>query len=785
VRQSDVQAGVTRPARLAARARCAALATLVARASAAVAAPAPTAEPQPGVVLVLAGGGARGFAHLAVLRRLERDGVPIARIVGSSMGAVIGGLYASGSSVEQIERLIGERDPARVALDQLERTELPPRERAYQGQFPIGIEFGVRGGQLGFARGASDGQRLLDLLQRRTSHVPPGAHFDQLRIPFRAVATRYRDGAMHVFDRGALHLAMRASLAAPGVFAPVEIGGETYVDGGLVANVPVEVALAEGAQVLVVSHLGQAEGEVPDPRSALAVATRMLDILILQNERRSLALLRPQDLLVRPALAEFGFADFARAAEIVARGDEAVRAQEAQFAALAALFGRGPAAGAGSAAQAAAPAGDLPATTPAGPGAAAAPPAVTQARVTRVRAQGQRDVPAAYIERRFADLLGRPFDAHLVSERVDALYAQGHFERVAYELQPLQPPDHELRVTVQEKAYGPHRMRPSLSLYSDNDGNHLYALGVGYRRAFVTERGLELLAEARLGSQSELAGRAQWPLGARLQLGSELRFGLTMQPLYFDDRKVATARISNHTLVLDLNSEVGEHGLARVGLVGNRLKLRLDTGNLLPLRVNDEIAVLVVDPVVFSYTALRMQWLTDRLDSATFPTSGHLASTVAEFGAAGASYASRQVNLRWAGRRDDHVLQLGLNVGRDDVPGCAQVSCPTPNLQVLGGFQAMGAYRAGQLAGDRLVHLFVTYMHRLSDGGLWRQPVYAGVVGEVGDAWSSPERFRARYSATAFVGMDSRIGDIYFALARGSRGQGNVFLQIGRRFTVW
>ena len=101
----------------------------------------------PGVVVVLAGGGAKGFAHLAVLRRLEKERIPIARIVGTSMGAVIGGLYASGLSTEEIERVVGGLDPSKVALDQLNRLELPSRTRAYQQKYPVELEFGIDNGR--------------------------------------------------------------------------------------------------------------------------------------------------------------------------------------------------------------------------------------------------------------------------------------------------------------------------------------------------------------------------------------------------------------------------------------------------------------------------------------------------------------------------------------------------------------------------------------------------------------------------------------------------------------
>lgn len=141
-------------------------------------------SPAPSVVVVLAGGGAKGFAHLAVLRQLERDRIPIARIVGTSMGAVVGGLYASGMSTDDIERMVASLDPAKVALDQINRLELPSRARDYQQKYPVELEFGIKDGGVSFARGVSDGQRFLALLQALTVHLPPDVDFNDLKIPF-------------------------------------------------------------------------------------------------------------------------------------------------------------------------------------------------------------------------------------------------------------------------------------------------------------------------------------------------------------------------------------------------------------------------------------------------------------------------------------------------------------------------------------------------------------------------------------------------------------------------
>ena len=722
-----------------------------------------------GVVVVLAGGGAKGFAHLAVLRRLERDKVPIARIVGTSMGAVVGGLYASGLSIEEIERVVGSLDPAKVALDQIDRLELPQRARAYQRQYPIELEFGVHNGALSFARGVSDGQRFLALLQQLTAHVPAGVSFNDLKIPFRAVATRYRDGELQVFDRGTLHLAIRASMAAPAVFAPVEIDGETYVDGGLVANLPIEVALREGADVVVASYLAQdpAGPQADDPANALAVANRMLDILIRQNEKRNLALLRPQDILVQPGLKDVGFADFHRATEIVERGEKAVMAQEARWQALASQVNAQP----------------MPSPRLAFD--------QREKRIVAVRVSGAQHVPDRFIEHSMAPLVGQDFRTDETARRIDELYTSGYFETVHYALEQLKDEQYQLVVHVREKPYAPHFMKTSLGFSSELGGVNQFSVGVGYRRPWLTATGLELGLDARVGTQSELASRLYQPLGPHWGIDAALGYERNVLPLYApadlvkvsQDQKLGYMRLARSHLGANLVYRLERQATVKLGIVQSDSSYAMDTpsrviltqsgGQDLPLTLSDRH---------ISATGWRLQFEADQLDSANFPSRGYFVSGALEQGLTGSSYRSARLSARWAMPIQAHTLNLGVNLGREDLATVC-VQCVTPTSLYLGGFQLMGAYRMGQLSGDRLAHVYGTYMYRLFDGGLLKQKTHVGMVLEAGDAWFDGQPHSTKYSGSLFIALDSKIGDIYLGAARGSAGASNLFLQLGRRFS--
>jgi NTE family protein len=720
-------------------------------------------SPAPSVVVVLAGGGAKGFAHLAVLRQLERDRIPIARSVGTSMGAVVGGLYASGMSTDDIERTVGGLDPSKVALDQLNRLELPSRTRAYQQKYPVELEFGIKDGGVSFARGVSDGQRFLALLQALTAHVPPNVHFNDLKIPFRAVATRYRDGEMKVFDQGALHLAIRASMAAPAVFAPVEVEGETYVDGGLVANLPVEVALSEGAEVIVASFLGAGagDGKKEEASHALLVANRMLDILIRQNEKRNLALLRPGDVLVQPAVQDIGFADFNRASEIVQRGHQAVALVQDRLTALSVAL----------------------AAQPLPPAAGRLSFDQREKLIVAIEAQGHKDVSESYIQAMLSPLLGQEFSVQQAERYMDELYTSGYFDLVSYTLEQQRGERYKLIVKVREKPYSPHFFKSTLGFSTEVDGITQFTAGFGYRRPWLTPSGLELSLDASLGTQSEMAARLYQSLSSGWSVEAGASWDRNYLPLYRSaifreedgNQKLAYFNQSVQSMDAQLVYDFERKANIKLGLTASAIRRTFDTttdGTHSPLSNTDLV----------KYKGIKTQFQIDQLDSLSFPTRGYFLGGTLEQGISGSRYSGGRLTAKWAHSVGPHIFNLGLNLAQDRVTIDCD-NCRSPSQLILGGFQNMGAYRMGQLAGDQLVHLQTTYMYRLSDGGLFSQKTYVGTVLEAGDAWYKSDAMRWRYSGSVFVAIDSKIGDIYLGAAIGSGSTYNLFLQLGRRFS--
>jgi len=215
---------------------------------------------RPRIGLVLGGGGARGAAHIGVLKELERHRVPIDAIAGTSMGAVVGGLYASGKSPAELEEIIASLDWINAFADQPPRKNLSFRRKEDDEEYPISLELGLRDGELLLPMGAVQGQQLDLILRALTIDVSRITDFDDLPVPFRVTATDIEKGEAYVMGHGDLAQAIRASMSVPGVFAPTKLDGRLLVDGGIMANLPIDVMREMNVDIIIAVDGANADG---------------------------------------------------------------------------------------------------------------------------------------------------------------------------------------------------------------------------------------------------------------------------------------------------------------------------------------------------------------------------------------------------------------------------------------------------------------------------------------------------------------------------------------------
>jgi NTE family protein len=718
----------------------------------------PSAAPQaapasrPKVCVVLSGGGARGAAHIGVLRVLEEYRVPIDCIVGTSMGSLVGAAYASGMTIKEMEDLT-----SRITVNLLFK-ESPPREeltiRRKQDELRLNLfspEIGITDqGEVGFAKGIVSGVRLETVL-RELSRVKGYVEFDKLPIPFRAVATDLVTGKAKVFDKGDLALAMRASMSVPGVIAPAEFDGMLLVDGGLVNNLPVDVARAMGADVVIAVNLGTPLSKREQIKDVLGITGQVVGILTEQNVQLSLASLKPTDILILPELGSFSAGDFNNMATTFPVGEAAARKVSDRLAAL-----------------------SLPPEQFARRHAERTRPVVASAApIDEVRfAPSPRRVNPDFLGTLIETKPGDPLDQEKLDRDLLRLYGTEDFEHVSYQLVES-PTKRILNIQGVEKAWGPNYLRFGLGLSSDFQGNSFFNLQAQYRRTWLNANGGEWYSDLALGRNSSLYSEFYQPLDAKQRFFVAPYVDLERRYL---DVFVGKDPVSEYALPaavagVDFGGQFSRYGELRVGLYGGVSRASLNSGT-----------VLIDEETTSTVAGVRLRAYVDQLDSVNFPKSGYAGSVEVLRGleALGSDLEYDRWDLSLSGAHTIGRHTVGFAV-RGSGP-ISQEGRPAYVARPWGGFLQQSGFRTGQLLNERYVFGRMQYMYRLLTVPLF-EGMYAGVSGEVGD-YGKPlvpgNASGTLYSGAVFLALDSPLGPMYLGWGVGSGGNRAAYFYLGR-----
>lgn len=720
------------------------------------------APARPRIGLVLSGGGARGLAHVGVLKVLERERVPIDVIAGTSMGAIIGGLYASGMRADELERELLKVDWDDLFANRVARRELSQRRKEQDYELASALEFGLRDGEFRVPLGTVSSRGLESLLRRYTLPVRSIAEFDRLPIPFRAVATDMETGKPVVLDGGDLALALRSSMSVPGVFAPTEVDGRILGDGGLVDNLPIDVVRRMGADIVIAVNIGTPLAGRESLDTLLGVTAQMINILTEQNVQRSIATLTARDLLIAPPLGALTSADFKRTGDFIGLGRLHAESQVLQIARYAvdadayadwrAARGRPP---------------------------QAVPP------LEFVRFEGtelthpERHAPA--LESR----PGKPFDAAAAERDVKRLAATGDYTRVDYQLVRNAAGDDGLVFSLEEKSWGPNYFRLGLALGTDFSGRSDFNITVAHNRRWIDAAGSEWRNVLQIGSDPSWFTEWYHPLGWTTTIGSDWFLAPSAQisrsevVTYVDPEGPESGRLRRTVgrIGLDLGQPWGEFGELRLGVYGQRLRDK-------PLVIRSGVR-FDPDSTDRRELGVRLRAVIDQLDYAAFPQAGY--RLVGEV--AGGRLRSR---LR---RDDDEFLRIEASAefaatwggvhtvnlyGSTQVAGGAAAS--GLGLYALGGFQNLSGYEPGQVQGNYLAFGRLSYYHRLTPPALTRG-FFAGASLEAGNVWSrrrDASLDELRYGSSLFLGADTGLGPLYLGVVYAPRGDVGLYLFLGR-----
>jgi len=704
-------------------------------------------EQRPRIGLVLSGGGARGAAHVGVIKALEDMQVPIHVVAGASMGAIIGGLYASGLEAQDLEALLGAIDWRNAFSDAVDRSYRNFRRRQDDGEFLVKLDIGLRGRQLLLPRGLLQGQNINAILRGATFRVAGIRDFDQLPTPFRAVATDLLTGEPYVFASGSLSLAMRASMSVPGIFEPVPHAGRLLVDGGVVANLPVDLLAPFDCDVIIAVDVSEPLVDAEGLGSAVDVSNQMITIFVRRQTEAARESLSPTDVFIRPRLDGFGSAEFPRVVEAIPAGEAATQALAGtlgQFALDDAAYG------------------DFRRTR------AARLPADTQVRFAR-------ELPAA-AGRGLAAKEGWAFEQ--LEAAVNNTFGTGNYALVGYELNP----DGDAigaGFDVLPKPWGPNFLRFGVGIEDDFEGESDFNLGLRYTRTGLNRHGSEWRNDLRLGRSPLLASELYLPFqsASPFFIAPRLAWGQRDLKLFESGAGLSQYRLSEAMLSLVAGKELGRAAELRLGLNRGVGEARLRLGPPDPTLGNR---------FSFDTGEIFAQFQIDTLDVISFPSSGTLAAvkwTLSRPGLGG-DRSFEHLELDWSMAKTWRGTTLITAV---DMATTLDSDTAVQEFFSLGGFLRLSGVESQSLLGPHRGVARIVGYRRMNEtgGGFFDLPWYVGMSLEAGNVWQRRSAVRLDsllVGGSIFTGIDTFFGPLYLALGFAEDGERAVYLFLGQLF---
>ena len=700
--------------------------------------------------LALSGGGALGLAEIGVIQWMEQNHIPVDRIAGTSMGSIIGAMYATGMAPAEMQKFVEKIDWDEALRPEPGYTQLSYRRKQDRRDFLINAPLGLKHGLNG-PNGFNSGQGVGLLLDRIAFAESGAASFDDLPIPFRCVATDMLSGEGVVLRDGPLAQAARASMAIPGVFTPVELDGRVLADGGMVQNVPVETVLAMGADAVIAVELRLPPGDVKELGTLTGVLTRAVDVMITQNEHHSLALAKAT---VTIAMNGFAATDYSRVRELVELGR---RSAESQSAALLPYSLQDPAEWQQYLAVRAARRHRPP------------------DKIDSLEVAGADPDTNARIQHRLSKALQNSLDLSKLDTQLTRISGEGQFDRLGYEgfTQNGIP---ALRITTHEKSYGPPFV--DLAVNVDGSGVAAFDFSAGARVTFmdIAHHGGEWRTDLLFGSSNLGATEFYQPLGQSRFFVSPYAFaskfarnsftGLTRVAVFGDERVGGG---------FDIGYNSGRRSEFRIGY-------EIFDGKLSPL-----IGAAGLPIVNGSTGEFRARYVWDGQDSPSVPSSGtRVVTTLSRvLQSPGLAHPIGQLDVQTSS-----FVRVGAKTSLFfDISGGTTFRGSAGPFQVfaLGGPFRLGGYLPQEFLGNHYVYSLLGFrreLYRLP--ALVGRKIYWGGWYEAGSAFGTaaldPGPMVVRGTFNLGVIADTIVGPIALAGSISPTGQSRVNFSMGRLF---
>ena len=701
----------------------------------------------PRIGIALSGGGARGLAHIGVLKVLEELRVPVHCVTGTSMGAVVGGAFASGVTPLQMDDTVTKTDWNQVFSDRPPRAEVSTRRKIEDYKALFAPELGAGKDGIALPKGVLSGVSIESYLRLLTGPAL-ASDFSSLPVPFRAIAADIVTGEAVILDRGSVSLAMRASMSVPGAMSPVEIDGHLLVDGGIVNNLPIDEARKLCADTVIAVNISTPPLKREEITSAVSVSLQLINLLGKANVDRQLAGIGEKDVLIEPQLGDISSASFDRAADAIRIGENATRALADQLK----RYSLSPEQYAALRAQQSTGRSEL-------------------GKVDEIRFEGLERTNPEVLRPLVQSRPGEPLAEEKIAEDLRRIYGRGDFESIGYRIAE-ENGRRVLLIQPREKTWGPDYLRFGVGLATDFSGLSQFNILASYRKTWMNRLGGEWLTELQVGSNPSIFTEFYQPINeaGHVFVAPYLRYGESTEGVYSSGQRIADYRVQESRVGIDLGGVFSTWGEARIGPVLRRIEAKVETGTqVLPGLTEDASGVAV-------------RFYSDQLDHAWFPRSGHRALVNAYAGSKdlGAARDYQRLFASYTGVSSwgPHTFNINVAAGTS-----FNSNLPPYDGFSLGGPLNMSGYQLNEFSGRRMAFSRIMYYNRaLPMPDLLGSGVYLGAsleAGRVKDSFVPPADTGKLYSGSIFLGADTFLGPAYLGLGLGQGGRGTIYLLLG------
>ena len=723
-------------------------------------------QARPKVALVLSGGGARGGAHLGVIKVLEQNNIPVDMIIGTSIGSVIGGLYASGKSSEEIENILNETDWMRYITTDYVREQIPMRQKEldyiYQGHIGLSIN---KNNDVVLPTGLLKREPLLVYFHTLTKDVSDIEEFDKLSIPFVAIATNIQNGQPVILRSGSLAEAMYASSAIPGGFQPIRINGVDLVDGGLSQNFPIEIAQKMGAEVIIAVDVSEPFEKDFEVDSYFEVMGQMVNILMRKNADESIKKLSTDDILLTPDLEGYTGLDADKYAEIIQKGEDVankklstlqkLKLDDKEYEAYKKQYRK--------------------------------THTKQQVVIDAIEIKNDTFIDNRAILQRLSVKVGDLYDEERLARDMINLYHLMLFDRVEYAL-VQKDGKNILQIITTPNSNINGEILLSLGFEDDFKGHSAYSMKLGYLMHAINSYNAQLRTHLEIGRKQRAYSEFYQPLDPleRFYIKPSLRYEKTVD-IFPAERYYANLIAGNIEIEYSryggsgvIGTHIGRDFSAELGVSAYEDTTQINLGLLGSPKPKHTYRSRPI------FATLKY----DSLDNVNFPTKGVAAYVewTKEGAISGSDYNYEQIfldtefPLNLTSNNLTFHLKYGLTYKKEDN------ATRLYGTYTLGGLFNLSGYAPYSFNDDNMVLGVLQYRYQLRDAGflgVLDTPLYIGFSLESGKTWSSKQSMQLKdlsYGGSIYLAADTFLGPFYLAYGRADSGTDSFYLYLGEKF---